>query len=297
VFLEQLETNPARFLPEVDEQRLAGEVVKIDLRSRWPKIRADAEQVPDQDALLAERADGRRARHRARAQLKERLDARPGTAAVPEGPRRLLRGSGEDAGRHGVGLVRADDRGPHGQPTSTRSRRAGGSFVMLAKGNRSKAVTDACKKHTGFYLGSIGGPAAILAQDSITKVECSTRRSGHGVGVEDRGEGLPGSRSSSSTTRATTSSRLQGCARRARTSWVVDPAPQAPSPPIRRRRGGGRVSRPMRGRLALPRPQGPARALDRGFGCGLMPALSLLQDEDGELGHLHAELVGLDGRG
>ena len=48
---------------------------------------------------------------------------------------------------------------------------AGGSFVMLAKGNRSKAVTDACKKYTGFYLGSIGGPAAILAQDSITKVD------------------------------------------------------------------------------------------------------------------------------
>ena len=65
----------------------------------------------------------------------------------------------------------------------------GGSMISLAKGNRSQQVTDACKKYGGFYLGSIGGPAAVLAKENIKKVECP--RAGHGGHLEDRGEGLP----------------------------------------------------------------------------------------------------------
>ena len=69
----------------------------------------------------------------------------------------------------------------------------GGSLIMIAKGNRSQQVTDACKKHGGFYLGSIGGPAAILAQENIKKVELHRLPgTGHGSGLEDRGRGLPG---------------------------------------------------------------------------------------------------------
>ena len=69
------------------------------------------------------------------------------------------------------GLVRPDHGRAGWTPTSTQFQAAGGSLVMLAKGNRSRPVTEACKRHGGFYLGSIGGPAARLAQDCITKVE------------------------------------------------------------------------------------------------------------------------------
>ncbi len=69
----------------------------------------------------------------------------------------------------------------------------GGSMMMIAKGNRSQQVTDACKKHGGFYLGSIGGPAAMLAEENIKKVECiDYPELGHGGGLEDRGGRFPG---------------------------------------------------------------------------------------------------------
>jgi fumarate hydratase class I len=109
------------------------------------------------------------ARDIAHAKIKERSTRR----GLPQYLRdycRLLRRPGQDARGLRVGLVRPDHRGPHGllrRPVPGQRRLA----VMLAKGNRSKAVTDACKKHGGFYLGSIGGPAARLAQDCITKVE------------------------------------------------------------------------------------------------------------------------------
>ncbi len=82
----------------------------------------------------------------------------------------------------------------------------GGSMVMIAKGNRSRAVTDACKAHGGFYLGSIGGPAAILAQENIKKVELlEYPRAGHGGRLQDRGRSTS-RRSSWWTTRGTSSS-------------------------------------------------------------------------------------------
>ncbi len=110
------------------------------------------------------------ARDIAHAKIKERLDAGEEMPAVPEGPPRLLRRPGEDA-RTGCAS------GSFGPTTAGRMdsyveafQAAGGSMVMLAKGNRSKQVTEACATHGGFYLGSIGGPAARLAQDCIKSV-------------------------------------------------------------------------------------------------------------------------------
>jgi fumarate hydratase class I len=169
VFLEQLETNPARFLPEVDEEQLASDVVKIDLSRPMAEIRTTLGKYPIRTrfALTGPMVVARDLAH---ARLKERLDAGKGLPQYLKdhvvyyaGPAKTPKGMAS---------------GSFGPTTAGRMdsyvdqfMAAGGSFVMLAKGNRSKAVTDACKKYTGFYLGSIGGPAAILAQESITKVE------------------------------------------------------------------------------------------------------------------------------
>ena len=126
--------------------------------------------APGEDPALADRPARRRARHRAR-QDQGAPRRRRGDAVVPARPRRLLRRSREDADR-------AWRRGSFGPTTAGRMdsyveqfQAAGGSLVMLAKGNRSKVVTQACDTHGGFYLGSIGGPAARLAQDCIRSVE------------------------------------------------------------------------------------------------------------------------------
>jgi fumarate hydratase class I len=169
VFLEQLETNPARYLPEVGETELSGEVVAIDLARPMPEILAELSKYPVTTQLSLS-GPMIVARDIAHAKLKERLDAGgdlpdyfkqhmvyyAGPAKKPEG-----RASGSfgptTAGRMDsyVDLFQSH----------------GGSMVMLAKGNRSTQVRDACKKHGGFYLGSIGGPAARLADHSIKKVE------------------------------------------------------------------------------------------------------------------------------
>ena len=169
VFLEQLETNPARFLPDVDEDALAGDVVRIDLRAPMAEIRASLSRHPIRTrfALSGPMVVARDIAH---ARLKQRLDRGEGLPQYLKdhvvyyaGPAKTPKGMAS---------------GSFGPTTAGRMdayvdafQAAGGSLVMLAKGNRSQAVTDACKKHGGFYLGSIGGPAAILAQDSITKVE------------------------------------------------------------------------------------------------------------------------------
>jgi fumarate hydratase class I len=169
VFLEQLETNPARFLPDVDEKALAGDVVRIDLRAPMREIRATLSRYPIRTrfALSGPMVVARDIAH---ARIRQRLDRGEGL------PRYL-----QDHVVYYAGPAKTPDgmaSGSFGPTTAGRMdayvdafQAAGGSFVMLAKGNRSRAVTDACKKHGGFYLGSIGGPAAILAQDSITKVE------------------------------------------------------------------------------------------------------------------------------
>ena len=169
VFLEQLETNPARFLPEVEDHTLAGEVVKIDLSRPMAEIRATLSKYPIKTRFSLS-GPMVVARDIAHARLKERLDAGQGLPQYLKDHVVYYAGPAKTP----TGMA----SGSFGPTTAGRMdayvdafQAAGGSFVMLAKGNRSKQVTEACKKYTGFYLGSIGGPAAILAQDSITKVE------------------------------------------------------------------------------------------------------------------------------
>ena len=169
VFLEQLETDPARFLPEVTDEHLGGDVVSIDLNQPMDAIRAELSKYPVKTRLSL---NGTMvvARDIAHAKLKERLDAGLGL------PQYL-----KDMCVYYAGPAKTPEgyaSGSFGPTTAGRMdsyveafQAAGGSFVMLAKGNRSAAVTAACAKHGGFYLGSIGGPAARLAKDCITKVE------------------------------------------------------------------------------------------------------------------------------
>jgi fumarate hydratase class I len=170
VFLEQLETDPAKYLPEVTNEQLAGEVVvDIDLTQPMSTIRRTLSHYPVKTRVML---NGPMvvARDIAHAKLKARLDA-------GEGLPQYLR----DYCVYYAGPAKTPDgyaSGSFGPTTAGRMdsyvdqfQANGGSLVMLAKGNRSQAVTDACKAHGGFYLGSIGGPAARLAQDCITKVE------------------------------------------------------------------------------------------------------------------------------
>ncbi len=170
VFLEQLETDPAKFLPDVTDAELADEAaVRIDLRQPMSAIRAELARYPVKTRLTLA-GPMVVARDIAHAKIKERLDRGEGL------PQYL-----QDYCVYYAGPAKTPDgyaSGSFGPTTAGRMdsyvdlfQRNGGSYVMLAKGNRSRTVTDACKEHGGFYLGSIGGPAARLAQDCITKVE------------------------------------------------------------------------------------------------------------------------------
>ncbi len=169
VFLEALETDPAKYLPEVSDEHLDGNVLKIDLNRPMAEIRAELSKYPIKTRLSLS-GPMIVARDIAHAKLKERLDAGQG---IPQ----YLR----DFCVYYAGPAKTPTgyaSGSFGPTTAGRMdayvdqfQAAGGSLVMLAKGNRSKAVTDACKAHGGFYLGSIGGPAARLAKDCIRKVE------------------------------------------------------------------------------------------------------------------------------
>ncbi|MFN6121251.1 MAG: fumarate hydratase [Actinomycetes bacterium] len=171
IFLEQLETDPARFMPDVEHTHLddTGEVVQVDLTRPMDEIRALLSRYPVKTRVMLT-GPMVVARDIAHAKLKERLDAGQGL------PQYL-----KDHCVYYAGPAKTPDgmaSGSFGPTTAGRMdsyvdefQAAGGSFVMLAKGNRSRQVTDACKKYGGFYLGSIGGPAARLAQDCITKVE------------------------------------------------------------------------------------------------------------------------------
>ncbi len=169
IFLEQLEHDPAHYLPLPEAQELGGTVVNIDLNRPMAEVRAELSRHPIKTRvsltgpLIV-------ARDIAHAKFKERLDRGEGVpdylkqyAVYYAGPAKTPAGYAS---------------GSFGPTTAGRMdsyveqlQAAGGSMVMLAKGNRSAAVTSACKAHGGFYLGSIGGPAARLAQDCIKKVE------------------------------------------------------------------------------------------------------------------------------
>jgi fumarate hydratase class I len=168
VFLEKLDKDPARFLPPPSDEDLSNDVVKIDLNQPMDDIRAEltkhpvATRVSLSGSMIV-------ARDIAHAKLLERIK----TGDVPQylkdhpvyyaGPAKTPEGYASGS----FGPTTAGRMDPYVEPFQA----AGGSMVMLAKGNRSKQVTDACKAHGGFYLGSIGGPAARLAKDCIKKVE------------------------------------------------------------------------------------------------------------------------------
>ncbi len=168
VFLEQLETNPAQYLPDIDPSTLAGEVVQVDLNRPMAEIRRQLSQYPIRTRLSLT-GPIVVARDLAHSKIRERLEAGQG---LPDYFReRVIYYAGPAKTPAGYAS------GSFGPTTAGRMdayvdqfQAAGGSFVMLAKGNRSAAVTKACHAHGGFYLGSIGGPAARLAQDCIKKV-------------------------------------------------------------------------------------------------------------------------------
>ena len=169
IFLEELERDPAHFLPDTTDEHLDDSVVKIDLNQPMDAVRAELSKYPVKTRLSLSGTIVV-ARDLAHARIKESLDA------GKELPQYL-----KDYAIYYAGPAKTPTgyaSGSFGPTTAGRMdsyveqfQAAGGSFVMLAKGNRSKAVTDACKTHRGFYLGSIGGPAARLAQDCIKKVE------------------------------------------------------------------------------------------------------------------------------
>ncbi|MDL2224413.1 fumarate hydratase [Bacteroidales bacterium OttesenSCG-928-M06] len=170
VWIEKLETHPAKYIPEEYRKAGEGEVVKIDLNRPMKEILADLTKYPvaTRLSLFGTIVVGRDIAH---AKLKELLDKGEdlpqyikdhpiyyaGPAKTPQG---MACGS--------MGPTTAGRMDSYVDLFQSH----GGSMVMLAKGNRSQQVTDACQKHGGFYLGSIGGPAAILAQDNIKSIEC-----------------------------------------------------------------------------------------------------------------------------
>ena len=169
VFVEQLETNPAQYLPDVDQEELGGEVVAIDLNQPMDEIRRTLSQYPIKTRVSLT-GTIIVARDIAHAKLQERLDRGEG---LPDyfknhpiyyaGPAKTPDGMASGS----FGPTTAGRMDSYVAPFMA----AGGSHVMLAKGNRSPVVRQACHEHGGFYLGSIGGAAAKLALNSIKKVE------------------------------------------------------------------------------------------------------------------------------
>ena len=169
VWLEQLETDPARFMPEVVDDQLGDDVVRIDLRQPMDAVRAALSCYPVRTRLSLS-GPMVVARDIAHAKIAERLDR---GEPMPEYLRDLCvyyAGPAKTPEGHASGSFGPTTAGRMDSYVE-RFQAAGGSYVMLAKGNRSQAVTDACRRHGGFYLGSIGGPAARLAQECITHVE------------------------------------------------------------------------------------------------------------------------------
>ncbi len=169
VFVEQLETDPAKYLPEVTDDGLSDEVVRVDLNRPMDEIRAELSKYPIRTRLSLS-GPMVVARDIAHAKLKERIEAGEGLPQYVK-----------DHPIYYAGPAKTPEGMPSGSfgPTTAGRMdsyvdllmRHGGSFVTLAKGNRSPQVRRACAEHGGFYLGSIGGPAAILARDSIRHVE------------------------------------------------------------------------------------------------------------------------------
>ncbi|MAE96362.1 MAG: fumarate hydratase [Deltaproteobacteria bacterium] len=169
VFLEQLETDPARFLPEVERGELPGEVVEIDLGLPMDEIRATLSRYPIKTRLSLT-GPLVVARDIAHAKLKERLDAGEGLPQYFKDHMVYYAGPAKTPEGHASGSFGPTTAGRMDSYVGLFMEQ-GGSMISLAKGNRSKQVTEACQRYGGFYLGSIGGPAAILAQNCIRQVD------------------------------------------------------------------------------------------------------------------------------
>ncbi|KAM3576299.1 hypothetical protein VYU27_001831 [Nannochloropsis oceanica] len=170
VFLEQLERDVGQYLPEVDDKTLEGaEVVKVDLNRPMAEIRATLSKYPIK-TRLALSGTLVVARDIAHAKLLERIESGEGLPEYVKDHIIYYAGPAKTPEGYASGSFGPTTAGRMDSYVDTFMEN-GGSFITLAKGNRSKAVTRACKTHGGFYLGSIGGPAAILAQNNIKKVE------------------------------------------------------------------------------------------------------------------------------
>jgi fumarate hydratase, class I len=169
VFLERLETDPAQYLPETRESDLDSDVVRIDLSRPMADIRAELSRYPIRTRLSLT-GPMVVARDIAHAKIAERLSAGETMPAYLRDHAVYYAGPAKTPDGYASGSFGPTTAGRMDSYVE-RFQAAGGSLVMLAKGNRSAAVTDACQQHGGFYLGSIGGAAARLARDCITRVD------------------------------------------------------------------------------------------------------------------------------
>ncbi|EEQ09451.1 Fumarate hydratase class I, aerobic [Yersinia mollaretii ATCC 43969] len=170
IWLEKLEQNPGKYIPEHLRQSNEGKVVKIDLNRPMPEILKELSQYPVSTRLSLSGTIivGRDIAH---AKLKERLDNGEGLPQYIKDHPIYYAGPAKTPEGYASGSLGPTTAGRMDSYVDLLQSH-GGSMIMLAKGNRSQQVTDACHKHGGFYLGSIGGPAAVLAQNSIKSLEC-----------------------------------------------------------------------------------------------------------------------------
>ena len=170
LWIEKLDDNPASLIPEAFRKESEGKTVKIDLSMPMDKIRAELSKYPvsTRVSLTGTIIVGRDIAH---ARLKERLDKGEGLPDYIKNHPILYAGPAKTPKGYACGSMgptTANRMDPYADPFMA----AGGSFVMIAKGNRTQIVTDACKKYGGFYLGTIGGVAAALSEAAIKSIEC-----------------------------------------------------------------------------------------------------------------------------
>ena len=169
IFLEKMEADPGRFIPPELRTFKDENFVRIDLNRPMKEILAELSKYPvtTRVSLTGPMIVARDSAH---AKLKERIEAGLGLPDYIKNHPVYYAGPAKTPTGYASGSFGPTTAGRMDSYVDLFQSR-GGSMIMLAKGNRSRAVTDACKQHGGFYLGSIGGPAAILAQDNIKKVE------------------------------------------------------------------------------------------------------------------------------
>ncbi len=169
IFVEQLETDPSKYMPEIDESKLSDSMVRIDLNQPMSAILAELSKHPVKTRLSLT-GTIIVARDLAHAKIRERLEKGEGMPDYMKNHPVYYAGPAKTPAGYASGSFGPTTAGRMDSYVD-QFQSFGGSMVMLAKGNRSSAVREACKTHGGFYLGSIGGPAARLAQDCIKKVE------------------------------------------------------------------------------------------------------------------------------